>query len=196
MEGAAREVWMSGIPSCPVCDAIDDCRHCLVEWHGWPGQRFRGVLMGLIDRIEASVADLLTECSLAHVPPRHPALNDAFHAALEIVAGLRAEFESEVDDERASAQVYLAAPVDRVELHDEVFPLATDFTIQCVRQVPGVTEIVFDDLVSAAQRDPEWVSLWAVEPGDVQQCLLDMLAPIELQLDQFYFDRGETPPRR
>jgi hypothetical protein len=30
----------------------------------------------------------------------------------------------------------------------------------------------------------------------VQQSLLDMLAPIELQLDQFYFDRGDTPPRR
>jgi hypothetical protein len=187
---------MSNIPSCPVCDAIDDCRHCLVEWHGWPGQRFRGVLLGLIDRIEASVADLLTECALAHVQPRHPALNDAFHAALEIVAGLRAELESEVEDEEASAQAYCTARIDRDELRDELQPLATEFAMQCVRQAPGVTEIVFDDLVSVAQRDPEWVSLWAAEPGEVQQCLLDMLAPIELQLDQFHFERGETPPRR
>jgi hypothetical protein len=47
-----------------------------------------------------------------------------------------------------------------------------------------------------AQRDPEWVSLWAAEPGEVQQCLLEMLAPIELQLDKFHFERGATPPRR
>jgi hypothetical protein len=40
------------------------------------------------------------------------------------------------------------------------------------------------------------VSLWAAEPGEVQQCLLDMLAPIESQLDQFHFERGATPPRR
>ena len=59
-----------------------------------------------------------------------------------------------------------------------------------------MTEIAFSDLVSTAQRDPEWVSLWAAEPGEVQQCRLDMLAPIELQLDRFHFERGETPPRR
>ena len=187
---------MTGIPSCPVCDAIEDCRHCLVEWHGWPAQRFRGVLLGLIDRIEASVTDLLTECSLAHVPPRHPALDKAYRAALEIVASLRADVESEVQDEEASAQVYWTALVDREELHFEVQSLATDFAIHCVREAPGVTEIVFSDLVSTAQRDPEWVSLWAAEPGEVQQCLLDMLAPIELQLDQFHFERGATPPRR
>jgi hypothetical protein len=179
-----------------VCDAVDECRHCLVEWHGWPGQRFRGVLLGLIDRIEESVAELLIECSLAHVPPRHPALDKAYRAALEIVASLRADAESEVQDEEASAQVYWTMPVDREELRDELRPLATEFAMQCVRQAPGVTEIVFDDLVSVAQRDPEWVSLWAAEPGEVQQCLLDILAPIELQLDQFHFERGETPPRR
>jgi len=59
-----------------------------------------------------------------------------------------------------------------------------------------VTEIAFSDLVSTAQWDPEWVSLWAAEPGEVQQWLLDMLEPIELQLDRFHFERGETPPRR
>ena len=187
---------MSGIPSCPVCDAIDDCRHCLVEWHGWPGQRYRGVLLGLIDRIEASVTDLLTECALAHVPPRHPALDKAYHAALEVVASLRADAESEVQDEEASAQAYWTAQVDREELRSEVQRLATDFAIHCVREAPGVTGIVFSDLVSTAQRDPEWVSLWAAEPGEVQQCLLDMLAPIELQLDQFHFERGEAPPTR
>jgi hypothetical protein len=154
------------------------------------------VLLGLIDRIEVSVAALLTECALAHVPPRHPALDKAYRAALEIVAGLRAEFESEVEDEEASAQAYWTARIDRDELRDELRPLATEFAMQCVRQAPGVTEIVFDDLVSVAQRDPEWVSLWAAEPGAVQQCLLDMLAPIELQLDQFHFERGETPLRR
>ena len=187
---------MSDIPSCPVCDATDDCRHCLVEWHGWPGERFRGVLVGLIDRIETSVTNLLTECSLAHVPPRHPPLGKAYRAALEIVASLRADAESEVDDEVASAQVYWTAPVDREELRIEVQSLATDFAIQCVRQAPGVTEIEFGDLVSTAQRDPAWVSLWAAEPGEVQQCLLDMLAPIESQLAQFHSDRGAARPRR
>jgi hypothetical protein len=130
------------------------------------------------------------------VQPRHPALNDAFHAALEIVAGLRAELESEVEDEEASAQAYWTARIDRDELRDELRPLATEFAMKCVRQTPGVTEIVFDDLVSTAQRDPEWVSLWAAEPGEVQQCLLDMLAPIEMQLNQFHLERGERPPRR
>jgi hypothetical protein len=187
---------MSGIPTCPVCDAIDDCRHCLVEWHGWPGQRFRGVLAGLIDRIEASVADLLIECSLAHVPPRHPALNDAYHVALEIVAGLRVDAETAVEDEEASAQVYWTARIDRETLRDEIFGLATGFAIECARQAPGVTEIEFGDLVTTAQRDPEWVSLWAAEPGDVQQHLLELLAPIEGQLDEFHVERGETPPRR
>ena len=59
-----------------------------------------------------------------------------------------------------------------------------------------MTGIVFSDLVSTAQQDPEWVSLWAAEPGEVQQCLLEMLAPIELQLDQFHVQRGEAPPTR
>ena len=134
---ALSELRMSGIPSCPVCDATDDCRHCLVEWHGWPGERFRGVLVGLIDRIETSVTNLLTECSLAHVPPRHPALGKAYRAALEIVASLRADAESEVEDEEASAQVYWTAPVDREELRIEVQSLAADFAIQCVRQARG-----------------------------------------------------------
>ena len=63
-----------------------------------------------------------------------------------------------------------------------------------VRRVTDLlTECV---LAHVPQRDPEWVSLWAAEPGEVQQCLLDMLAPIELQLDQFHFERGATPPRR
>ena len=99
--------------------------------------------------------------------------------------------ESEVEDEEASAQVVLdgAVSIGR-NFAIEVRPLATEFAMQCVRQAPGVTEIEFGDLVSAAQRDPEWVSLWAAEPGEVQQCLLDMLAPIELQLDQFRFERG------
>ncbi len=185
---------MGGIPTCPVCDAIDDCRHCLVEWHGWPGQRFRGVLLGLIDRIEDRVADLLVKCSLAHVPPRQPALNDAFHEALEVVASLRAEVESEVEDEEASAQAYWAACIDRDVLRQEMRRLATDFAIRCVRQAPGVTEILFGDLVSSAQQEPEWVSLWAAEPAHVQQPLLDLLAPIEVQLEQFYSARKETPP--
>jgi branched-chain amino acid transport system permease protein len=43
-----------------VCDAIDDCRHCLVEWHGWPGQRFRGVLLGLIESLGAGYIGDLT----------------------------------------------------------------------------------------------------------------------------------------
>ena len=83
--------------------------------------------------------------------PRHPPLGKAYRAALEIVASLRADAESEIE---------------------------------------------FGDLVSTAQRDPAWVSLWAAEPGEVQQCLLEMLAPIELQLDKFHFERGATPPRR
>jgi hypothetical protein len=74
--------------------------------------------------------------------------------------------------------------------------LDTEFAMRCVRQVPGVTEIAFGDLESTAQRDPEWVSLWAAEPGAVQQRLLEMLAPIELQLDQFHCERGATPRRR
>ena len=65
-----------------------------------------------------------------------------------------------------------------------------------MRQAPGVTEIVFGDLVSAAEGDPEWVSLWVTEPGEVQRPLLDLLAPIEVQLEQFYLERRETPPRR
>jgi hypothetical protein len=185
---------MSGIPTCPVCNEIDDCSHCLVEWHGWPEQRFRGVLCGLIDRIESRVTDLLIECSLAHVPPRSPALRDAFAAALEIVASLRANAELQVEDEEASAQVYWTACTDREQLRDEIASLAAGFAIDCVRRAPGVTEIVFGDLVSSAEGEPEWVSLWAAEPGHVQQHLLELLAPIEVQLDQFDFERGERPP--
>jgi hypothetical protein len=192
----ARKETMSGIPSCPVCDAIDDCEHCLVEWHGSPGQRFRGVAWGLIDRIEERVADLLVECSLAHVPPRQPALNEEYRAALEIVAGFRAEAEVEIEDEEASAQAYLTAPVDREELRGELIGLGRDFAIQSVRQLPGVSEIVFGDLVSEAQQQPEWVSLWSADPGEVQRRLLDLLAPIEVQLEQFRFGRGEKTSGR
>lgn len=173
---------MSGIPTCPVCDAFDDCRHCLVEWRSWPGQRFRGVLMGLIDRIEDRVADLLVECSLAHVPPRAVALTDLYRAAVEIVAGLRAAVEAEIEDEEASAQAYWTARIDREELRDELLPLATEFAVHCVRQAPGVTEIAFGDLVSTAEGEPEWISLWSADPGEVQQHLLELLAPIEAQL--------------
>ena len=193
--GACKET-MSGIPSCPVCDAIDDCEHCLVEWHGWPGQRFRGVARGLIDRIEDRVADLLVECGLAHMAPRQTALNEEYLLALDIVAGFRAEAEALIEDEEASAQAYLTAPIDREELRQEVFGFARDFAIRSVRQLPGVSEIVFGDLVSEALREPEWVSLWSADPGEVQRRLLDLLAPIEVQLDQFHFERGETPPRR
>jgi hypothetical protein len=36
--------------------------------------------------------------------------------------------------------------------------------------------------------------MWADDPMAVRQHLLDLLAPLEVQLDQFYFERGERPP--
>jgi hypothetical protein len=40
-----------------------------------------------------------------------------------------------------------------------------------------------------------YVSLWAADRVAVSQQLLEVLARLEVQLDQFYFERGEKPPR-
>ena len=69
-----------------------------------------------------------------------------------------------------------------------------DFVMEAIRRAPGVRSIVLEEPSTAAARSDEWFSLWAEDPVAVRQHLLDLLAPMEVQLDQFYFDRGQTPP--
>ena len=70
------------VPHCPVCDDVDECRHLLLEWHGWPGANRRGSLWSLVDRMESSIGRLLVECCSAHVPPQNPVLQSGCgHAA-------------------------------------------------------------------------------------------------------------------
>ena len=165
---------MAWIPRCPVCREIDDCEHRLVEWYGWPGERLRGSLCDLLRRMEASVGRLVVECCVAGVAPRHPGLRAAFDAGVEIVA------DPELDEET---------------LRSEVDGEVTEFVIECLRAAPGVTVVVDESPVVANPEPCDYVSLFAADPVAVRQHLLDLLAPLEVQLDQFYFERGESPPR-
>jgi hypothetical protein len=55
--------------------------------------------------------------------------------------------------------------------------------------------VIVEELPCRGLGTSEYVSLWAADPLAVRRSLLDLLAPLEVQLDQFYFERGETPPR-
>ena len=165
---------MVGIPDCPVCGEIEECPHCLLEWCQWTDQRVRGSSWDLVDRMVDRIELLLVECCRAGVPPRHPGLQAAFDAGVEVVA----------DPE-----------LDEVTLRSEVDGEVTDFVIGCLRAAPGVTTVVLEDPVTASRDLEDWVSVYAADPVAVRQHLLDLLAPLEVQLDQFYFERGERPPR-
>jgi hypothetical protein len=39
------------------------------------------------------------------------------------------------------------------------------------------------------------LTLWVVNLSDVRQYPLELPVPLEVQIDQFCFERGETPPR-
>jgi hypothetical protein len=61
---------MAGLPDCPVCGETWGCPHCLLEWYCYPGERLRGVLWPMVDRMQDVLERLLVECSLVEVPPR------------------------------------------------------------------------------------------------------------------------------
>jgi hypothetical protein len=185
---------MSEIAECPVCGEVDDCEHRLVEWHGWPGERLRGSLLELVNRMEDSVERLLVECSLAGVPPRHPDIREAFLCGMSFVEAAREETASRHADPRERPRAYANVEIDREALRGELSVAATEFVADRVRAAPGVTEIVLEDPVTAHPEVEEWGSMFAADPLAVRQHLLDVLAPLEVQLDQLFCDRGETPP--
>jgi hypothetical protein len=185
---------MSEIAECPVCGEVDDCEHRLVEWYGWPGERPRGSLLGLINRMEDSVERLLVECSLAGVPPRHPDIREAFLCGMSFVEAARNEAASQHADPDEQQRASANAEIDKEALRGELRVAVTEFVADCVRAGPGVTEIVLEDPVTAEPEVEEWGSMFAADPRAVRQYLLELMAPLERQLDQFHSDRGETPP--
>jgi hypothetical protein len=164
----------SDLPECPVCRDVTDCEHCLVEWYEWPGERVRGSLVALLERMEDSCERLLVECSRARVRPRHPGLLEPFDLGCAILD------ESPTDDE---------------DLTYELRGAVLDFVMEIVRRLPGVTEVVVEDRHVRGFGGGRYVSLWAADLVAVRQSLLELLAHLEVQLDQFYFERGEEPPR-
>jgi hypothetical protein len=160
-----------------VCGEKWDCPHCLLEWYRYPGERLRGVLCPMVDRMQDALERLLVECSLAKVPPRDAALQAAYEAGRAMI---------EWSDEEAE--------IDRDDIRDAVGFGVRDFVMDAIRRAPGVTTVVLEEPVSAEARSDQWFSLWAEDPVAVRQHLLDLLAPLEVQLDQFYFERGDRPP--
>lgn len=154
---------MIEIAPCPVCYALDDCEHRLVEWYGWPGERTRGSLCPFITRMEGSVSRVVAECCRTDVAPANPGLLAAFEAGLEVVAS--PEF-------------------DREWLLDEIRGDVVNFVSDCVRSAPGVTLLIDEPLVSAHPEANDYVSLFAADPVAVRLYLLDLLAPLEVQFDR------------
>lgn len=188
---------MAGLPDCPVCGEKWDCPHCLLEWYRYPGERLRGVLWPMVDRMQDVIERLLVECSLAEVPPRHAALQAAYETGRDRIQWFREEIADRVensDDEYAWSRAFRSAQVDREDIRDAVGFGVRDFVMDAIRRAPGVTTVVLEEPVSAEARSDQWFSLWAEDPVAVRQHLLDLLAPLEVQLDQFYFERGERPP--
>jgi len=185
---------MTGISSCPVCEELDDCEHRLVEWYGWPDERIRGSLCSLINRMEDRVRDLLVACSCAHIPPRHPGLREAFVEGVSVVESMREDAAARSKSTEECDQAYANAQIDLEELQDVLNGTVTDFVIGCLRSAPGVVTIVLEEPVSAASETQDWVSLFSADPQEVRRHLLDLLAPLEVQLDQFSFERGARAP--
>ena len=168
---------MPGLPDCPVCGESWDCPHCLLEWYCYPGERLRGVLWTMVDRMQDVLERLLVECCLAGVPPRHAALQGAYEAGRAMIDWSGEKAEIDCDD-----------------IRDAVGFGVRDFVMDAIRRAPGVMMVVLEEPVSAEARRDQWFSLWADDPVAVRLHLLDLLAPLEVQLDQFYFERGERPP--
>jgi hypothetical protein len=163
---------MIEVAPCPVCCELDDCEHRLVEWYGWPGERIRGSLCPLIKRMESSIARVMVLCAQADEPPRHPELTEAFHAALDAV-----------NTDGLNEETVLS------ESHGPVAAFIGD----CIRTAPGVTEVVSQELQQRGWKSSGVVSLFAADRQAVRQHLLDLLAAIEVQGDQLYFERVGKP---
>lgn len=162
------------LPRCPVCDEIDDCRHLLVEWYLSPGERVRGALLTLLKSKESGIEQLLVECCRAGVPPRHPGLLEAYETGRDYV------LDSDI-------------VISEEDLRGEIGGAAIQFVLTCLRAAPGVIQIEVEGRRFREFGVDRYVSLWAADPVAARQYLLDILAPLEVQLDQFYFERGETP---
>ena len=145
-----------------------------MEWYGSPTERMQGELWGFFDRMDNCVGRLLVECCRANVQPRHPGLQAAFAVGREIVDN------PELDEETL-----------RTEIAGEV----TEFVLGSVHSCRQVIRVIVEESGGRGSGISEYVSLWASDPSEVRQYLLDLLAPLEVQLDQFYFERGEPPPR-
>jgi len=185
---------MAGLPDCPVCGESWDCPHCLLEWYCYPGERLRGVLWTMVDRMQDVLERLLVECCLAGVPPRHAALQGAYEAGRAMIWWSADEAAESAEDQDDSSRTNEAAEIDRDNVRDAVWYGVRDFVMEAIRRAPGVTTVVLEEPVSAEARSDQWYSMWAEDPAAVRQHLLDLLAPLEVQHDQFYFERGERPP--
>jgi hypothetical protein len=177
-----------------VCGENWDCPHCLLEWCRYPSERLRGVLWPMVDRMQDILERLLVECSLAEVPPRDAALQAAYEAGRAMIEWSDEEAAKNAEDEANSSRASDAAEIDRNDIRDAVGFGVRDFVMGAIRRVPGVTTVVLAEPVSTEARSDQWFSLWAADPVAVRQHLLDLLTPLEVQLDQFYFERGERPP--
>jgi hypothetical protein len=177
---------MNYLPVCPVCQEVDDCEHCLIEWCE-PGERTRGVLLGTIRRIENVAARLLAECAAAAVPPRDPRLKDAYEEAYHCVEAAREAASAGASSEAEWERQFHGVKLDLDELREECEGDAATYALQCVRESPGVVESVVDER-SKDLGESSWVSLWAADPLTMRLRLLDTLSSLEVQLDQLVQD--------
>jgi hypothetical protein len=168
-----------------------------MEWYQHPSERIRGELWPMFDRMQDVLERLLVECSLAGTPPRHPELQAAYGDATDRIHSFReeaAERAEREDDEEAWRRAFDAAVIDHDDIRDAVMAGVHDFVMEAIRRAPGVRSIVLEEPLTGAARSDEWFSFWAEDSVLVRQHLLDLLAPMEVQLDQFYFERGQIPP--
>lgn len=106
--------------------------------------------------------------------PADPGLLAAFELGLEVVA------DSGFDED---------------DLRSEIAGEVEHFVSECVRSAPGVTHVIDEPSVSANPEPFDYVSQFAADTIAVRQHLLDLLAPLEVQLEQLKFGRGESPAR-
>ena len=183
------------IPHCPVCQEIDDCGHRLLEWDVTRAEPLRGSMSDFLSRKAAVVERLLVECCLRTVPPRHPDLKEAYEEGLGYVEETRDAAAAHCADAEEWERAYWGATIDREDLRGEMAGRAGDFVLHCLSATPGVTTVHTDEPLTAHLSAWEVVSLFAADPIAVRQHLLDVLAPLEVQLDQFRFERGEDLPQ-
>jgi hypothetical protein len=116
-------------------------------------------------KLEEVATQLLYEAIRAGQPPRTPELTAAYVLGFEV---LPEEFD-----------------LDSVGL--ELSGDIQGFVLDCISSAPGGVVETRETSLTRGRFNREWITLWARSPDTVRSHLLDVLASIEVQLDQFLF---------